>query len=610
MPGRMMGAPPSGPARRFESRDLVALNRWLCVTRLRAAIAVTLFTLVAVHFGFDLRNPAAALGICAALGAASLVGWALPLAVQESMAMVIGQIVVDTVLATLGLQLATGGLTSLLLRPIFMMIIVPSALVSVRTGYFAAALASVGHLLLLGLDQGASTATFVSLASFAPIFLFVLVARQAFFYGAHLEAKNTALAELATKLHGSEQRLEAEGRLLAAIAETARTLNATLEAPEPLTNVCCTIAERLGASWAAIFLVGAEDRFRLGGVTDPDVDLGALERIDFPCSGWPALAQLTDDRPLVLEGDAAAQTPAPFTAGRRLATLVLTGLRRDGELVGFLGVGWAGSAGGALDWAVHLLTGIAAHATVVVQNARLLEEVRVASALKSEFVGAVSHELRSPLNVILGYLEMLLDRELGPLSAEQRAALGRTQAQAVTLLEMIAALLDLNRFEAGRLPIQRTRVDVGTLLDELVAELPESWQRPTVVLRTVVTPGMAPLATDRGKLKTIVRNLVHNALKFTDRGEVVVEAAPATDGATVLTVSDTGRGIAAEAIPYVFDMFRQAPGSEGGGVGLGLHIVRRFVEALGGSVTLTSEVGRGTRFTVALPGATPAARAA
>ncbi len=236
----------------------------------------------------------------------------------------------------------------------------------------------------------------------------------------------------------------------------------------------------------------------------------------------------------------------------------------------------------------------------MLHNARLLSEVQLAADLKSEFVGAVSHELRSPLNVIIGYAEMLRDGELGAVTAEQSAALDRTHRQAVALLEMITALLDLNRLEAGRLPVARAPVAVPVLLAELVEQLPPAWRRPEVRLRVDAPPGLALLVTDRGKLKTVLRNLVHNALKFTAAGEVWVTAAAVPGGRIAFTVRDTGAGIPDEAMPYVFEMFRQAPGVGGGGVGLGLHIVRRFVDALDGTVDVTSRVGVGTTFVVTL----------
>src|SRR5262249_54392604 len=151
----------------------------------------------------------------------------------------------------------------------------------------------------------------------------------------------------------------------------------------------------------------------------------------------------------------------------------------------------------------------------------------------------------------------------------------------LALLEMITALLDLNRLEAGRLPVNRTPVALRALVEQLVQQLPDGWARPAVDLHVDV-PDLPPFETDAAKLKTVLRNLLHNALKFTERGRVPVAARLTPAGDLTLTVTDTGRGIPPDALEHVFEMFHQVPGAGGGGVGLGLHIVRRFVEVLGG----------------------------
>jgi signal transduction histidine kinase len=127
-----------------------------------------------------------------------------------------------------------------------------------------------------------------------------------------------------------------------------------------------------------------------------------------------------------------------------------------------------------------------------------------------------------------------------------------------------------------------------------------NFARPGVELRCEIGAGIDRLQTDPGKLKTIVRNLVHNALKFTERGEVRVSARASERGSIEIAVADTGCGMPPEALGYVFEMFRQIPGSSGGGVGLGLHIVRRLAEVLGARVTVESAPGRGSRFAVIL----------
>src|SRR5262249_45090039 len=144
-------------------------------------------------------------------------------------------------------------------------------------------------------------------------------------------------------------------------------------------------------------------------------------------------------------------------------------------MVGFLAIGWTAPLGAAREWAHTLLAGIAEHATVVLQNARLLEEIRQASALKSEFVGAASHELRSPLNVILGYLEMGLDHALGPNTPEMYEAIRRCHRQPRNLVEISAARLGLNRFEARRFLVEGTPVVINGLLGEIVEQGPETW---------------------------------------------------------------------------------------------------------------------------------------
>jgi signal transduction histidine kinase len=591
---------------RSSSRDLATFNRWLCLTRLRATAAVTAFVLLVAYFHLGHIAVLPALGVCGGLALVSipgLTGWVKP---DAERTFFILQTFADLAAITAGIGFATEGLVALLVRPLYALVIVPPSLISVPIGLTVATAAMFGHGLLLGIEHGFAGATFGSFEFFAPAFFFYLVAQQCFFYGAHLDRKNRALEALAVRLQESKQRLAAEGQLSAELAEAARVLSATLDTPEPLANVSLTLRNCLSAEWGAVFVVDGAGTFRLRGVTDEEIPIGELGRFDFPLTTWPAVERLREERVLVLSEAEIRRVPALFTGGRMLSTVLAAALYRDGEMAGFLAVGYGTRLVSAREWASHLLAGIAEHASIVLQNARLLEEVRAASALKSEFVGAVSHELRSPLNVILGYLEMVLDRGLGPLTLEQVDALGRTHRQSIALLEMITALLDLNRFEAGRLPLQRARVDLGALLTELCEHLPDAWRRAGVKIQLELAPDLPVVETDGGKLKTVVRNLLHNALKFTEHGEVTLGATVTSTGELAIVVRDTGCGIPPEALAYVFDMFRQVPGSGGGGVGLGLHIVRRFVEALGGTVNVESAPGRGSCFTVTLPRAAPA----
>jgi signal transduction histidine kinase len=583
-------------------RDLATFNRWLCMTRLRAAAGVML--IVIVLDALDRSDIATwnVVIVCALLSLVTVFGLVFSRATMRSWTFLTVQTLCDLTAITVGIAVSAHGETALLFSLLFVIAVVPPSLLSVRAGLAVATVAAVCHGLLLVIQNGFAVQTIVSVRFLVPVAMFYLVAQQCFFYGQHLAKKNAALAALGERLDRNRDELATEARTSAALVEVARTLGVTLDAPELLARVNRTMLNYAAADWAATFLVDADrGTFRLAATSDAERVGATLTLIEFPVTSWSALARLDDEDVVTLAGADAAGVPAALTGGRTLGTVLLAKLRSHGRVAGFLAVGYS-SGRDDTPAAVRLLAGIAEHAAIVLHNAYLLDEVRKASQLKSEFVGAISHELRSPLNVILGYVEMMSDDALGPVSDAQRDALKRTRDQALALLEMIVALLDLNRLEAGRLPVENVPVEVDALLAEVIEQLPDNWRRPSVEVRLERAAEPLPrLATDRGKLKTVVRNLVHNALKFTDHGHVTVSAARTPTGDIAIRVRDTGRGIPPDARAYIFDMFRQVPNSGGGGVGLGLHLVRRLVDALGGTVDLESEVDVGTCFVLTLP---------
>ena len=234
---------------------------------------------------------------------------------------------------------------------------------------------------------------------------------------------------------------------------------------------------------------------------------------------------------------------------------------------------------------------------------RAKEVAEEATRAKSEFLSTMSHELRTPLAVILGYCDLLEDDESGNLEAEQQTGLQRIRKSATDLLDLITALLDLNRLEAGQLPVHCQEVEITALISELQAETQGLQDQSSLTFVWTVDANLSHMWTDLRKLKVIVKNLIGNAVKFTQNGSVAVVVRSQQDGIEI-SVVDTGMGIPSDELTRIFEPFQQVDNSANGllkGSGLGLNIVKRFVTLLGGTVTVESEVGHGTTFRIWLP---------
>jgi len=280
-------------------------------------------------------------------------------------------------------------------------------------------------------------------------------------------------------------------------------------------------------------------------------------------------------------------------------------LLRGGWVAGFLSAGHFRRQPPFSRRQLRLAEGLGNHFTIALQNARLVSNLEAADRLKSEFVSTMSHELRTPLNVIIGYTEMLRDGAAGLLSTEQVDLIERVDARSRELLELIEATLHVGRIEAGRADVDLVAVPVDDLVHALQAST-NGLPCPKGVAFTweVLTAPGDRVLTDRAKLALVVRNLVSNAFKFTEQGKVTVRLRP-KDDTLVIEVADTGIGISAEHLPVIFEMFRQVDGTptrRHGGVGLGLYIVKQFVRRLNGTVDVESTLGKGSVFSVVLPG--------
>jgi signal transduction histidine kinase len=233
-------------------------------------------------------------------------------------------------------------------------------------------------------------------------------------------------------------------------------------------------------------------------------------------------------------------------------------------------------------------------------NQKLLE----LDQIKGRFFANISHELRTPLTLLLAPLEILLHRFNRSLDAETREMLVTMHSNGMRLLKLINDLLDLVRLESGRMEVKREPLEVAEFVKGLASAARQVAEDKRLRLETVVDPALGAVLGDRDKLEKIVLNLMFNALKFTPSGGRVELRADKRGEDFVLTVADTGMGISEKNLAHVFDRFWQADGSSKRkyqGVGIGLALVKELVEIQGGKVTVQSQEGKGTTFTVALP---------
>jgi len=225
-------------------------------------------------------------------------------------------------------------------------------------------------------------------------------------------------------------------------------------------------------------------------------------------------------------------------------------------------------------------------------------QIQEANRLKSDFLARMSHDLRTPMNAIIGYTRILLRQAKDVLNERQYHNLDNIQISAHNLLNLINDILDLSKIEANRIDIEPEQVDLKQLASECVVSV-ESLLKPEVTLEQHIEK-VDPIRTDLDRLRRVVMNLLSNALKFTDEGRITLSLR-AVDEWLELSVADTGMGIPPEDLPHIFDEFRQVESERGKtqeGTGLGLSIARKSIEMLGGTISAESEVGKGTKFTL------------
>jgi GAF domain-containing protein len=262
------------------------------------------------------------------------------------------------------------------------------------------------------------------------------------------------------------------------------------------------------------------------------------------------------------------------------------------------------------DKQIVLMETFADQAVIAIENVRLFDEIQdksrqlaEASQHKSQFLANMSHELRTPLNAILGYTELITDGVYGAPPEKMHAVLKRVESNGKHLLGLINAVLDLSKIEAGQLTLDLADYSLEDVTQTVYSAVEALAIDKKLAFKTDVAPDLPRGRGDERRLSQVLLNLVGNAIKFTDAGEVVISAS-ASNGAFNVSVRDTGPGISSADQAKLFQEFQQADNSitkQKGGTGLGLAISKRIVEMHGGKIWLESTVGKGSTFFVTLP---------
>jgi signal transduction histidine kinase len=294
-------------------------------------------------------------------------------------------------------------------------------------------------------------------------------------------------------------------------------------------------------------------------------------------------------------------------------TIVAVPMLREGTAIGVLAL-MRNAVRPFSEKQIELVSTFADQAAIAIENVRLFEEIQdknqqlaQASQNKSQFLSSMSHELRTPLNAIIGLTEMMVTSAARFGTEKALEPLHRVNAAGKHLLDLINEVLDLSKIEAGKLELNVEAVDLARLIDEVIGTAGQLAEKNKNRLVVEAQENVGALKADPMRLKQILLNLLSNACKFTKEGEVALRVRKVADGRdwVELAVADTGIGLTAKQQAKLFQEFTQADSLTArryGGTGLGLALSRKLARMMGGDVTVTSEAGKGSVFTVRLPG--------
>jgi GAF domain-containing protein len=400
---------------------------------------------------------------------------------------------------------------------------------------------------------------------------------------------------------------------LRALGDVSQAVNSTLDLQTVLSTIVAKAVQLSATDGGAIYVFDEKSQeFQLRATHGTDEALIAAIREQGLRADERIIARAAAQRAPVQIPDLINEQSSPIVnivirAGYR--AILVVPLLRPGEIVGTLVVRRK-QPGEFPQSTVDLLETFADQSVLAIQNARLFREIEekgreleVASKHKSQFLANMSHELRTPLNAILGYTELILDSIYGEPSEKMRTVLERLQANGRHLLGLINDVLDLSKIEAGQLTLSLDDYSLSDVVHGVVSAVEPLAAEKRLAFKAEVAPGLPIGRGDGRRLSQVLLNLVGNAIKFTDKGEVAIRAS-ATNGAFTVAVCDTGPGIPAVDQAKIFEEFQQADSSitrKKGGTGLGLSIAKRIIEMHGGRIWVESEPGKGSTFCFTLP---------
>ena len=415
---------------------------------------------------------------------------------------------------------------------------------------------------------------------------------------AQLEARNQALSE-------ALQQQTATSEILRSISGSPNDI-------QPVLKTVVDNAARLCEAMDATVILREGDHLKVVAAAGPPLDGPGMI---LPIRRDVISGRAFIDHSVVNIKDILAEPDEEFAGAKEYAkrlgyrSILVVPMMRDDEVLGVINIRRA-EVRPFLDKHIALLQIFADQAVIAMENVRLFHEIEdknrqleIANKHKSEFLANMSHELRTPLNAIIGFSEVLKDNLFGDLNVKQDEYVRDIHASGHHLLSLINEILDLSKVEAGRMELSISEFDVKNTIDNAVTLIKERAARHQLSTQVSVDKRIISFVGDERKFKQILLNLLSNAVKFTaEGGKIGVDAEPTADGIRV-AVSDTGIGIPVEQHAAVFEAFHQVSGEytrKREGTGLGLTLVKQFVELHGGQIWLESELSKGSTFTFTL----------